>query len=154
KRERFAVFEVRSAVEANTRDAKHRELYSQYLALFTVGVVAGGAMNCRDFTVRKGIRVKLRGLLGLFVEPQAYRVLRGHVHLRRLLRAHQRPSGSNRGRATRGLALVDYIPTIAPSQPVCWNVSTRPTHATSCGARRRVGGAAVRGCLAAAFCHM
>ena len=62
KRKRFAVFEVVSAVEAQTGHAAHREFNRQDIARLAARIVGWRPMHRVDHAVGKGSRVKTRGL--------------------------------------------------------------------------------------------
>jgi hypothetical protein len=72
---RLAVLELRAAVETETRNAEHGELYRQHVSLLAARVVGGRLANRRHFTVRKSGGVEPGGLFRVFVEPEADRVL-------------------------------------------------------------------------------
>src|SRR6185436_12184091 len=70
----FALFELRPAVEAEAGNAENGKLDRQHVAHLTARVVRRGVVNCRHLSVRKGRGVETRGVLGVFVEPEANRV--------------------------------------------------------------------------------
>src|SRR5579883_889130 len=83
--EGLAVLEGRAAVETETGNAHDRELDRQHIALLAAREIGGRRVNGGDSAVRKGGGVKARGLMGVFVEPEADGVLWLHVGVLRLL---------------------------------------------------------------------
>src|SRR5579863_4126068 len=79
KRKGLAVLEHRAAVEAKTRNAHHRELHRQHIALLAIRIVTGSFVNRGYFAIRKGGGVEPRRLMRVFVKPEADRILRLHV---------------------------------------------------------------------------
>src|SRR6185312_10199335 len=99
ERKGLGVLERGAAVEAETSDAEHRELYREHLPLLPSRVIAGGAVHCGDGAVREGLGVEPGGFFCGAVEPEANHVL-GH---RLCLLVCQSASGSafdNRTRTT------------------------------------------------------
>lgn len=77
KRERLALLEHVTAVEAKARDAADSELERQYLPGPATGEVAWRAKNRADGAVREGLRVEVGSCFGVLLESQADRVF-GH----------------------------------------------------------------------------
>src|SRR5436190_6832371 len=71
----LVVLELRAAVETETRNTQNGELHGQFIALLAAWVVTGRLVNRGHFTIRKGGGVEARGLMRVFVEPEADRVL-------------------------------------------------------------------------------
>src|SRR5690606_354561 len=83
ERERLAVLERRSAIEADAGDAQDREVHRQHRAFGTRRVVGRRPRHGPDGRIREGLRVEPGGLLGVAVVPETDRVLRwlGHDRL-------------------------------------------------------------------------
>jgi hypothetical protein len=75
KRERFGVRERRSAVEPEARNAQHGKLDGQDVPLLPRREIPRSAVYRADRRIGKGLRVKLRRVLGTAVVPEADRVL-------------------------------------------------------------------------------
>ena len=73
--EGFAMFERRTAVEAETRDAGNCEFDRQHVALFAGWVVTGSMVDGTHRAVGKGLGVEAGSSLGVPVVPEADRVL-------------------------------------------------------------------------------
>ena len=84
ERERFAVLELRAAVEAQARDAADGEIDRQHVALLAGRVIAGRAMDGVHRAVGEGLGVEVGRVQRGAVEPQADGVLGDH---RRFLRS-------------------------------------------------------------------
>src|SRR5207248_1692631 len=80
EREREVVLDLRPAVEAEAGDAEHGELDGQHVAFLAGGKISRSAVHGADGRIGKGPRVKPRGVLGVFVVPEADRVLCGFGH--------------------------------------------------------------------------
>src|SRR5207249_1071066 len=75
EREGFVMFERGSAVEADTRDAGNCEFDCQHVALLAGWEVTGRAVDGAYHAVGKGLCVESGSSLGVFIVPQANRVL-------------------------------------------------------------------------------
>jgi len=69
------MFERRTAVEADTRDAGNREFGDQYITRFAGRVVAGRTVDGANRAVGEDCGVKAGGRLGVLIVPEANRVL-------------------------------------------------------------------------------
>src|SRR4051812_3551380 len=63
ERERFVMFERRTAVEADTRDTGNVEFDYKHISLLTGWVVTGGTVDGTDTALRKGLSIKMSGSL-------------------------------------------------------------------------------------------
>src|SRR6185503_16434920 len=70
KGERFALLELRAAVQAKTRNPENGEFHHQLIALLATRVVTGRLLESGDLTVRKRGGVEPRRLMRVLVEPE------------------------------------------------------------------------------------
>src|SRR5436190_880464 len=75
EREGFAMFERGTAVEADTRDAGNFEFDCQHISLLAEWVVTGCTEDGTHRAVGKGLGIKASSGLGIFIVPEAKRVL-------------------------------------------------------------------------------
>src|SRR5262249_27799126 len=75
EREGLVMFERRTAVEADARDAGDREFDNQHVTRFAGRVVTGRTVDGAYRAVRKGLGVEAGGSLGVLIVPQTNRVL-------------------------------------------------------------------------------
>src|SRR5882724_9685320 len=75
EREGFVVFERGAAVEADARDSGDDEFDCNHIAFFPGWEITGRAVDGAYRTVGKGLRVELGSFLGVFIVPEANRVL-------------------------------------------------------------------------------
>jgi HlyD family secretion protein len=102
ERERLAVLELGSTVQAHALHAGHRELDRQHVALLAAGIVAGRADDAPHRAIREGPGVEAGRGLGVLVEPEKDRVLRHVLVLRFVAVSGVRPCRpSTRGQPTR-----------------------------------------------------
>lgn len=78
EQKRLAVLEGRAAIQPQARDAQHRELHRQHVALLACVLVAGRLHNPPHGAVGKGGRVERRRLQRRAVEPEAEGGFGGH----------------------------------------------------------------------------
>src|SRR5262245_6667645 len=95
EREGFVMFEHRAAIEADTRDAGNREFDHQHITRLAGWVVTGCTVDGAHRAVRKGLGVETGSSLGVFIVPEANRVLCHAKSFRFALSAcHGQASGS------------------------------------------------------------
>src|SRR4029079_1189188 len=80
EREGFVMLEHGAAIEADTRDAGDGECDRQHVALLAGGIVAGRTKDGAHRALGKGLGVESGGSFGVFVVPEANRVL-GHSRI-------------------------------------------------------------------------
>src|SRR5690606_31820955 len=79
ERECLGLPESGSAVEADARDAANGEVDGQDVTLLSGRKVAGREHDLADMAVGKRLGVEVRRVERVALEPEADRVLRGHV---------------------------------------------------------------------------
>jgi len=72
------VLELRTTVQADTRDANHGEFDQQDVALLASGIVTWRAMDRSHRAVRECFGIELRGFYCGAVEPKTNRILANH----------------------------------------------------------------------------
>src|SRR5919197_1594803 len=75
KRERFVVFEGRTTVQPEARNAHHRKLDGQHITFLPRRKVPRCAVDCLDGRIREGLGVESSCVLSVAIIPEANRVL-------------------------------------------------------------------------------